>query len=71
MKEEVSMIAYYVISCRGFIGSKYYATYEDAHNAAALRRAISGQPWEVKQICVISKWLEYSNHFFYTIILIP
>lgn len=49
------MTTYYVISCHGFIGSNHYNTYEDAHNVAALRRAISDQPWEVKQICVISK----------------
>lgn len=49
------MTIYYVVSCRGFIGNKYYDTYEEAQKAAAIRRAISGQPWEVKQICAISK----------------
>ncbi len=52
------MTIYYVISCHGFIGNTHYDTYEEAQKAAAIRRAISSQPWEVKQICVISKRLE-------------
>jgi len=49
------MTVYYVISCHGFIGNMHYGTYEEAQKAAAIRRAISGQPWEVKQICAISR----------------